>query len=92
MNEGTHEELLNLVGPKLQKQDTQMCNAISSNQCLSVILHYLATDKSFSVIKFLSFISKRALGHIVMETCGWIIKILKCNVLLLSCNCHKKSS
>ena len=37
MDEGTHEEFLNLVGPKFQKQDTQMCGVISPNQRLSML-------------------------------------------------------
>ena len=37
MDEGTYEKLLNLVGPKIQKQDTEMCDAISPNQRLSII-------------------------------------------------------
>ena len=57
MDEGTYEELLNLVGPKIQLQDTKMCDAISPNQRLSIILRILATDNSFSEI-------------CVMETCG----------------------
>ena len=36
MDKGTYEELLNLVGPKIQKPDTRMSNAISPNQRLSI--------------------------------------------------------
>ena len=35
MEEGTHEELLNLVGPKFQKQDTHLLIAFS---CYNQIL------------------------------------------------------
>ena len=48
MDEGAYEELLNLVGSKIQKQDTQMCGAISPNRRLSIILRILATGNSLS--------------------------------------------
>ena len=60
--------------------DTQMCSAISPNQRQSTILHFFATGKSFSDLKFLNAISERAWGHIVMETCGEINIILKYNI------------
>ena len=56
MDEGTYGELLNLVGPKIQKQDTQ-----TPNQRLSIILRFLVTANSFSDLKFLSAISERAI-------------------------------
>ena len=80
MNGGTYEDLFNLVHPKIQNQDTQMFHAISPNQRLSIILHFLAIGKCFSDLKFLSFKSERAFGHIVMENCGEIKKILKYNI------------
>ena len=48
MDEGTYEELSNLFGPKIQKQDTEMCDAISPKQRLSTILRILAAGNSFS--------------------------------------------
>ena len=36
MDDGTCEELLNLTGAKIQKQDTQRCDVISPNQRLSI--------------------------------------------------------
>ena len=80
IDEGTHEELLNLVGPKFQKQDTQICNAISPNWSQSIILHFRARSKSFSDLKFLNAISERAFGRIVTEICVEINKILKYNI------------
>ena len=83
MDEGAYEELLNL---KIQKQDTQMCDAISSNQRLSIILRFLATGNSFSDLKFLSTISGRVIGRIVMVICGEINKILKYNIKTIKTN------
>ena len=57
-----------------------MCNAISPNQRLSIILHCLAISKSFSDLKFLNAIWERAFGLIVKATCGEINKIFKYNI------------
>ena len=73
MGAGTYKELLNLVGSKIQKQDTQMCDATSPNQRLSIILRILATRNSFS-------------ETCVMETCGEINKILKYNIKTIKTN------
>ena len=73
MDEDTYEELLNLVGPKIQKQGTKMCDAVSPNQRLSIILRILATDNSFS-------------ETCVMETCGEITKNLKYNIKAIKTN------
>ena len=55
MDEGTYEKLLNLVDPKIQKQNTKMRDVISSNQRLSITLRFFffATGNYFSVQKFL---------------------------------------
>ena len=58
MDEGTYGELLNLVGPKIRKKDTHMCDAISPNQRLSVILRILATGNSVMLWKFLKKYTK----------------------------------
>ena len=73
MDESTYEEVLNLVGLKIQKQDTYMCSAISPNQRLSIILCIVATRNSFS-------------ETCVMETFGAIIKILKYNIKAIKTN------
>lgn len=57
-----------------------MRDAISPNQRLSITLRFLATGNSFSDLKFISAISERAIGRIVMETCEEISKILKDNI------------
>ena len=75
MDEGIQEQILNLVGPQFH-----ICNDISPNQRLSIILHFHATDKSFSDLKFLNAILERAFARSVMETCGEINKILKYNI------------
>ena len=86
VDEYTYEELSNLVGPKIEKQNTSMRDAISSNQRLSITLRFLATGNSFSDLKFFSAISERAIGRIVMETCGEINKILKYNIKVIITN------
>ncbi|XP_023294756.2 uncharacterized protein LOC111677793 [Lucilia cuprina] len=72
IDEDSFEEILTLVGPKIQKQDTQMREAISPAQRLTITLYYLATGKSFADLKSISYISERAIGRIVLETCNEI--------------------
>ncbi|XP_037820472.1 uncharacterized protein LOC119609671 isoform X2 [Lucilia sericata] len=72
IDEDSFEEILTLVGPKIQKQDTQMREAISPAQRLTITLYYLATGKSFADLRGISYISERAIGRIVLETCNEI--------------------
>lgn len=77
MNTECYDELLNLVTPIIQKEDTQMRKSISPQQRLSVTLRYLATGNSFEDLKFSTAISAQSIGVIVIETCLAIIKVLK---------------
>ena len=61
MDEGTYEELLNLVDPTIQKQDTKMCNVSCLSQRLSIILRFPAAGNFFSDLKFLRAISERVI-------------------------------
>ena len=45
MNPATYYELLALVGPELQRQNTVMRQAVTPDQRLTVTLHYLAHGK-----------------------------------------------
>lgn len=70
-------ELLELVGPLISKQDTVMRAAISASERLSITLRYLATGNTFEDLKFISAISPQAIGCIIMETCEAINKCLQ---------------
>lgn len=76
MDSDTFDELLSMVKPLIEKKDTVMREAIAPNMRLSATLRYLATGDKFEDIKFITAISPRSLGLIVVETCEAIISTL----------------
>ncbi|GFO29311.1 Pol polyprotein [Plakobranchus ocellatus] len=80
MDEDSFDELLELVRPCIKKQDTNMRDAISPTDKLSITLRFLATGNSFEDLKFISAISPQAIGSIVMETCNALIKCLQSDI------------
>ena len=70
------EELLNWLGPHLQKHDTQMRKAISPSERLSVCLRYLATGNAQVTIATSYRISPTVVGRIINETCEAVWKVL----------------
>ncbi|KAG5877868.1 hypothetical protein JTB14_031384 [Gonioctena quinquepunctata] len=65
----SYDELLKMVTPIIQKTNTNMRDAISPSQRLSITLQYLATGNTFEDLKFTSAISPQSIGMIVMDTC-----------------------
>ncbi|KAK4886556.1 hypothetical protein RN001_002827 [Aquatica leii] len=74
MNEDTYIELLQLVTPYIQKNNTVLRMAISPHERLSAT--FLATGRSYEDLKYTVIISAQALGHIIPETCEAICKAL----------------
>lgn len=71
------QEMLNVIGPAIAKQDTVMRQAISVEERLSLTLRFLATGRSFECMKFSAIIAPNTISEIVMETCEAIISTLK---------------
>ena len=76
MDEETYLELLSLVTPLIEREDTVMSAAISPHERLTATLRFLATGRSYEDLKFSTCISPQALGRIVPETCRAICKCL----------------
>lgn len=70
-------QLLNLVRPHIEKQNTVMRESISAEERLVATLRFLATGRSYEDLKFSSAISAQALGKIIPETCWAIYKVLR---------------
>lgn len=81
MDEETYLELLTLVTPLIQRQDTFMRQSISPHERLTATLRFLATGRSYEDLKFSVAISPQALGQIIPETCNAIYSVLKRNYL-----------
>ncbi|XP_031328647.1 putative nuclease HARBI1 [Photinus pyralis] len=77
MDSNCFEELLNMVGPLIAKQDTLMRSSVSATQRLIVTLRYLATGRSYEDLKFSAVISPQLLSSIIPETCWAIYNCLK---------------
>lgn len=77
MDENIYDELLMLVSPLIQKQDTSMRIAISPSERLSVTLRYLAIGGTFASLSVLFRIAPCTISTIIPETCDAIYQVLK---------------
>ncbi|XP_063802127.1 uncharacterized protein LOC134969857 [Pseudophryne corroboree] len=77
MDDATFQELLSLVTPHLQRQDSGLRRAVPVEQRLATTLRFLVTGRSLQDLKFGSLISPQALGLIIPETCKAIYTALK---------------
>ncbi|KAJ8944587.1 hypothetical protein NQ318_006000 [Aromia moschata] len=71
------DNLINLVGLLITKQDTNMREAISVSDRVLVTLRYLATGDSYVSLSYLFRISKSTISGIVYEVCQTIAIGLK---------------
>jgi len=69
--------LLQLIGPSIKKQDTNMREAIPISMRLAVTLHFLATGDSYHTLMYIFRISLPAISTIIQEVCQAVIKSLK---------------
>lgn len=86
MENHTFYELLNLVRPYIEKQNTKLRESISAEERLVATLRFLATGRSYKDLKFSCAISAQALGKIIPETCWAIFKVLRGEYLKVSTN------
>lgn len=71
------EYLLNKIGPKIQKQDTNMRQAIPVQERLAVTLRFLATGDTFTSLGYLFKISHQSISRIVPDVCQALNEVLK---------------
>jgi hypothetical protein len=77
MTTSDFELLLQLIGPSIKKQDTNMREAIPISTRLAVTLRFLATGDSYRTLMYVFHISVPAISTIIPEVCQAIIKSLK---------------
>ncbi|CAH4034440.1 unnamed protein product [Pieris brassicae] len=68
MDSECFEELLNMVSPLIQKQDTLMRESISPRERLTVTLRFLVTGQSYEDLKFSAVISPQLMSTMIPET------------------------
>ena len=82
------EELLQLLGRKIKKQENRFREIIPPSLRLAVTLRYLASGESFTSLMYTFRISKQAVSQIVREVCEAIIQSLK-GFVKVCINIHK---
>lgn len=71
------EHLMSLVDFKVRKMDTNMREAITVKERLTLCLRFLATGDSYSSLQYLFKISKSAISRIIPEVCDALIESLQ---------------
>jgi len=73
----TFGELLELITPLVQREATNMREAISPKHRLFATLHFLASGLTFENTKFETVIAPQPLGRIIIEMCEAFTRVLK---------------
>lgn len=81
MDQGTFNNLVRLLEPTLQRQDTVMREAIPVGERLAITLRYLATGHTFSSLEYTFRVSRHSISRIVVETCEALYAALQSNYL-----------
>lgn len=90
MDASTFEELLSMIAPRIEYQDTVMRQAVLPAERLAVTLRFLATGMSsvlfssctftsgetFQSLQYLYRIPSQTIGQIIPETCHAIVDVL----------------
>lgn len=70
MSSTDFENLINLIGAKIYKQNTNYRDAISVNDRLAITLRFLATGDSYQSLMYLCKVSASSISRIVPEVCS----------------------
>lgn len=77
MSSAEFEELLQLVKPLIEKQETKFRTAISAGERLALTLHYLATGQSFRSLQFVFRLPQCTISIIIPSVLDAIWSVLK---------------
>ncbi|XP_057317786.1 uncharacterized protein LOC130662861 [Hydractinia symbiolongicarpus] len=69
MNTDTFQKLIDIVGPKIQKQRTMMRDPISPEEKLAVTLRFLATGESYESLMYQFRIHKTTISQLIPTVC-----------------------
>ena len=83
-----YNEILASVKPLIQKQNTNMRNAITPEEKLSLTLRFLASGASYRDLAFSFRVSPSTISQIVPEVCSALYKTFKDEYLQLQESFH----
>ena len=66
------DALLDMVAPKIERQNTQMRDAISPRVMLEVTLYFMATGNSYRTLQYFFRVSKASISNFIPEVCDAI--------------------
>ncbi|XP_070550779.1 uncharacterized protein [Ptychodera flava] len=71
------QDILTMISPYIEKQDTNMRSAVNPSERLAVTLRFLATGETFRSLSFQFRIGERSVSAIIEETCGALYNAMK---------------
>lgn len=77
MSSTDFENLINLIGAKICKQNTNYRDAISVKDRLAITLRFLATGDSYQSLMYLCKVSTSSISRIVPEVCSALCEVLQ---------------
>lgn len=77
MSSADFEYLINLMGHRINKKDTNYRQAIPVKERLAITLRFLATGDSYHSLMYVFKVSKQSISVIVPEVCEVLIDVLK---------------
>ena len=66
------DALLDIVAPKIERQNTQMRDAISPRVMLGVTLYFMATGNSYHTLQYFFRVLKASISNFIPEVCDAI--------------------
>lgn len=75
------DQLVDVVAPYIQRQDTNMRECISPKERISLTLRFLATGESYRSLEYSTRIPACTISRIIPETCRVIYEVLRENYL-----------
>lgn len=77
MSSSEFENLLNLIGPKISKRDTNWRKAIPINERFAITLRFFASGDSYNSLMYTFKIFKQVISKIIPEVCDALIEALQ---------------
>ena len=66
------DALLDMVAPKIERQNTHMRDAIPPRVMLEVILYFVTTENSYRTLQYFFRVSKASISNFIREVCDAI--------------------